>query len=169
MAARVLVVQLVPIPVFERLIEELRKRHPGAHVTALAIGEVIDADEALDWRKLSRRQASAALRGRQFDLLVVAHGRDHYASRAYWKALALALASGARRKRFCAEGKLPGRGLAAALLVGAVFAGLRAGQEVVAAVTGLLVLSAALVLAAVTDLTEALLPVGRTRGRPKTR
>ncbi len=166
MGPRVLALRLVPEDIFERLLAQLRARHPEAHLTALAAGGAGEADDAVDWRGARGLALLRDLRGRRPDLVVVAHGRDHYATRAYWKAVLLALGAGGRRC-LCEDGDLDREhGVAA----GAGRAALQAAQEICAAGTGLLVLAPVLMMAAVTDLTEALAGgAGRSRGREKTR
>lgn len=114
MGPRILVVVLVPPDILKRLLQELRGRYPGARVTALAgTGEPRrepDADSGTDdylhWGSLGARALVSEIRERRYDLLVVAHGRDYYRKLTYWKAVALAVASRARGKLFCEDGKL---------------------------------------------------------------
>jgi len=163
MGPRVLALCLVPPDVFARLIEELRARHPESQIAALvgttASGgapSLADVDEVLDWRSLGRRALLAEVRKRRFDLLVVAHGRDQYATCGYWKALGLALVSQARAKVFSEDGRWGERGATSAVIGGVANAALQVIQEICVAGLGLLVLLWVLVGVAVTDLTEAL-------------
>ena len=121
MGPRILVVVLVPPDILKRLLQELRGRYPGARVTALAgTGEPrrepdadSGTDEYLHWGSLGARALVSEIRERRYDLLVVAHGRDYYRKLTYWKAVALAVASRARGKLFCEDGKLaPGERVA---------------------------------------------------------
>ena len=163
MALRVLVVSLAPREVFARAVGELRRRHPEAEVTALlgtAGGEGghagAEVDEAIDWHARSRQSLVAEVRRQGFDLMVVIHGSDQYASRAYWKAVGLAASSRARRKAFWEEGHPSGRGLPGAAVLGALRAGAQVVEEAYAAGVGLVVLLPVVIAAAVTDLSEAL-------------
>jgi hypothetical protein len=87
---------------------------------------------------------------------VVIHGRDQYASRAYWKAVGLAIGSRARRKAFWEDGRPAERGAARAVLLGALRAGVQAVEEAYVAGMGLVVLAPVVIAAAATDLSEAL-------------
>ena len=167
MGSHLLALRLVPPDVFERLLRDLRGRYPQARVTAVAGGEAPGADDVIDWRDIRGLALVRKLRELRPDLVVVAHGRDHYATRAYWKAALLALASGARARAFCEEGDLR---RSYGLLTGAARALWQLAQELCAAAIGLLVFGPLLLMAALTDLTEALAGVpGRSRGRKKTR
>lgn len=159
-----LVVSLVPLEVLARAVGELRKRDARAEVTTLvgtaevvAAGAGVGADEVLRWHGAGGGGLLARIRGRGFDRLLVAHGGDQYASRAYWKAIALALASRAREKGFWEESSGRERGLAEAVMVGGVGAAIQVVQETFVAGMGALVLMPMLIGAAVTDLGEALL------------
>lgn len=163
MGLRVLVVSLAPREVFARAVGELRRRHPEAEVTVLlgtAGGEAghaaVEVDEAVDWHAASGRRVLAEVRGRRFDLMLVIHGRDQYASRTYWKAVGLAASSRARRKAFWEDGRPAERGVARAALLGALRAGVQVVEEAYVAGMGLVVLAPVLIAAAVTDLSEAL-------------
>jgi len=154
---RVLVVSLVPSEVLARVVATVRQGHPEARITALAgRRNIAVVDEILEWRSLAPAGLCREIRARRFDALVVAHGRDQYAGARYWKALGLAVVSGARRKRVCPDGRVPGRGLAAAVGAGVAGAAFILFQHVLAAVFASLVLAPVLLVAAVTDLTEAL-------------
>ncbi len=167
MGSHLLVLRLVPPDVFERLLRDLRARYPQARVTAVAEGEAPAADDVIDWRSLRGLGLIRKLRELRPDLVVVAHGRDHYATRAYWKAALLALACGARARSFCEEGDLR---RSHGLLAGAGRALWQLAQEFCVATIGLLVFGPLLLVAALTDLTEALAGgAGRSRGRKKTR
>jgi len=163
MALRVLVVSLAPREVFARAVGELRRRHPEAEVTALfgtagveAGHAGVEVEEAIDWHAATGRRLLAEVRRRRFDLMVVIHGRDQYASRGYWKAVGLAAGSRARRKAFWEEGRPAEWGLPRAALLGALRAGVQVVEEAYAAGMGLVVLAPVLIAAAVTDLSEAL-------------
>jgi len=163
MGERVLVVSLAPREVFARAVGELRRRDPEATVTALlgtAGGEaghvVVEADEILDWHAATGRRVLAEVRERRFDLMLVIHGRDQYASRAYWKAVGLAMGCRARRKTFWEDGRPAERGVARATLLGALRAGVQVVEEAYVAGMGVVVLAPVLIAAAVTDLSEAL-------------
>jgi hypothetical protein len=116
MGLRIVVVALVPPALFHNLVAGLRARYPGTYLIAL-IGtkELQDhasharADEYLHWPSLGTRALIAELRRRRADLLVVAHGRGYYSTLTYWKAVSLALLSGARAKAFCPDGELTQR------------------------------------------------------------
>lgn len=167
MGSHIIALRLVPPDVFERLLCDLRAQYPQAHITAVAGGEESGADEMIDWRSLRGIALVRKLRELRPDLVVVAHGRDHYATRAYWKAALLALASGARARSFCEEGDLR---RSHGLTTGAGSALWQLAQEFCVAAIGLLVFIPLLLMAALTDLTEALAGrAGRTRGREKTR
>ncbi|MDH4180201.1 MAG: hypothetical protein OEV33_06790 [Armatimonadota bacterium] len=167
MGSRLLALRLVPPDVFERFLRDLRAQYPQAHITAVAGGEAPGADDVIDWRALRGLALVRKLREARPDLVVVAHGRDHYATSAYWKAALLALASGARGRSFCEEGDLR---RSHGLLTGAGRALWQVAQESCAAAIGLLVFGPLLLMAALTDLTEALAGgAGRSRGREKTR
>jgi hypothetical protein len=164
MGARVLVVSLVPREVLARAVGELRERDPKAEVTALvgtaeavAAGAGSGADEVLRWHGVGGGGLPARIRGRGFDRLLVVHGGDQYASRAYWKAVALTLASRAREKGFWEESSGRERGLAEAVMAGGGGAAIQLVQEAYVAGMGTLVLVPMLIGVAVTDLGEALL------------
>ena len=163
MGERVLVVSLAPREVLARAVGELRRRDPEVKVTALlgtAGGEGghagVEVDEILDWHAASGRRVVAEVRERRFDLMLVIHGGDQYASRAYWKAVGLAMGSRARRKAFWEEGRPAERGLPGATLLGVVRAGVQVVEEAYVAGIGVAVLAPVLIAVAVTDLSEAL-------------
>ena len=185
MGPRVLLISLVPPAVLARMLQSLRASLPEGHMTAL-LGAPDAApsrasarpDELLDWRRLGGRALVAELRRRHLDLVVVAHGGDHCLTCSYWKALALALCSGARAKLLCEEGRLSSQVtrlahhpstwaglLAPTSLLGRSAAGaaLLAAQEAYVAATGLLLLAPVLLGIVITDLTEAL-SGGRSAG-----
>jgi hypothetical protein len=155
MPRRLLAIRLLPADDFARLLGALRQRYPDAEIVALSgDGDVPSADETIDWRARPRRQLLADLRGRAFDLAVVAHGRDQYAARAYWKAVALAAGSGAKARLICEEGDLdrahgPAFGLWRAVV--------HIVQEICAAAIGLLVLIPVLLLTSLSDIVESVL------------
>jgi hypothetical protein len=185
--ARILAVALAAPRAFEAMLAELRRRYPGATLVALTgqadrAGRRGDgaADEYLTWRSLGLRELSADLARRRFDLVIVAHGRDYYATRVYWKGLALALLSRAPGKLFCEDATLPatlvplarlttpGAGVAAlvrAAAVGAAKTAVRAGVEVYVGGAGLLLLPLLAGIALV-DGTEALARVLRRPAGP---
>jgi hypothetical protein len=155
MARRLLVIRLLPAADFDRFLDALRARHADAEIVALSgAGDSPSADETIDWRAHPRADLLADLRRRGFDLAVVAHGRDHYASRAYWKAFALASASGAKARLLCEDGDLDScRGP----LFGLWRVAVHVIQEICAAALALLVLFPILLLLSLSDLTESLL------------
>ena len=163
MGLRVLMVSLVPREVLARAVAELRRRHPEAEVTAL-LGTAgvegghagVEADEILDWHAATRGRLLAEVRERRFDLMLLIHGRDQYASRTYWKAVGLAIGSRARRKAFWEDGRPADRGLPGAALLGALRAGVQVVEEAYVAGMGVAVLAPVLIAVAVTDLSEAL-------------
>ncbi len=170
MARRVLALRLVPTEVFGRLLVELRQTHPDTSIVAVAASdERAGADEVIDWRHARPRSLAAELRRRRFDLAVVAHGRDQYATRAYWKAVLLAAIARARETVLCEDGLLARRhgvGLGAARAV------LQMLQELYAGGMALMVLLPLMLLAGAADLTEALAAraagpaVGQTKDSP---
>ncbi len=178
MASRLLAISLVPTDVFARLLAQLRADHPHARVTAL-VGHTVgraahpleNADEVLDWR--SRRAASLVgdLRRRGFDLAVVAHGGDQYATRAYWKAVALSLTSRARERVFREDETGVERGALRAVVGGAALGLVQTVEELYAGAAGLVLLLPLVVAVAATDLSEALVwgRCGRTGERPRER
>ncbi len=169
MPQRILVLRLAPPETFAALLGELRRRYPACSITSLAASdEVAGADDHIDWRGLGGRAVTGRLRRERFDLMVVAHGRDHYGTAAYWRAVGLAVASGARRVAFSEEGRWPGRGLAGALVAGVAGGILRWAQEAFAAGLSLLLLLLVLGATAIADSTEAS-GGGRTGGPSKTR
>jgi hypothetical protein len=153
MERRVLAVRLVPADVFARLLHKLREENPGAHITAVAASQhIAEADATLDWRRTSGGRLAAELRRHHFDTAVVAHGRDHYATRAYWTAVLLVRLVRAREVLLCEEGRLdrqhgflPSMGRAV----------LQVLEELYAAAFALLILLPLLLAAAITDLIEA--------------
>ncbi len=154
MARSVLALRLVPTEVFGRLLAELRQTYPDTRIVAVATSEeTAGADEVIDWRHARPRSLAAELRRRRFDLAVVAHGRDQYATRAYWKAVLLAAIARARETVLCEDGLLRRRhGIA----LGAIRAALQTLQEFYAGATAGVVLLPLILLVAVADLTEAL-------------
>ena len=170
MPQRMLVLRLLPPGVFATLLAEVRRRHPGCTITSLAASdEVAAGDEHIDWRGVSARALPGLLRRSRFDLMVVAHGRDHCGSGAYWRAVVLAALSGARSIGFSEDGGLPDRGLAGAVAAGLAWGMVRWGQAALASLLSLLILLLVLGAAAVADLTEWMAEGGRTGGSPKTR
>jgi hypothetical protein len=186
MRTEILALALVTPEAFGQMLRRLRARYPEARVVALGGrpgqpegGGSQAADEYLTWHSLGARPLIREVRRRRFDLVVVAHGRDYYASRVYWKAVALALMSGARGKLFCEDGRLGdetaplarlttgwagGEAVARAVLRGLVKAAARGAAEVYVAAMGVLV-AAVLIGMAVTDLTEAAVDAFRGTGR----
>ncbi len=154
MPRRLLAIRLVPTDAFTRLLQELRRGEPDAEVAALAASDHIDgADEVIDWRREGGRRLAAELRRRRFDVAVLAHGQDHYATHAYWKAVLLLWLAGARQSILCEEGLLDRR---YSFLAGVGRAVRQAFQELCAGAFALLVLLPVIPLAGVVDLTEAL-------------
>jgi len=176
-ACRLLAISLVPTGGLARLLAELRSQHPGAHVTALVGGSCggtafqIGADEVLDWQSPRGAAFVRDLRRREFDLVVVAHGDDQYASAAYWKAVALALASRARTKAFREHGAMRQRGLREAVIGGLARGLVQIAEGLYAAAMALLLLFPLVLGVAVTDLSEVLVGgrCGRSRQRPRER
>ncbi len=194
MGPRVLMVSLAPRAVLAQTLGSLRAALPKAHIAAL-VGPpeatpsraLPQPDELLDWRRLGGRALVAELRKRHLDLVLVVHGADHYLTRPYWKAVVLALCSGARAKLLCQEGKLSSQVARLAERTGAwaglhtsvslliqstARAALLAAQEAYVAAMGLLLLAPVLLGIIVTDLTEALSrgrSAGAERGRGKAR
>jgi hypothetical protein len=153
MERRLLAVQLVPADVFARLLCRLREENPRAHITAVAASEhIAEADATLDWRRTSGGRLAAELRRRRFDVAVLAHGRDHYTTRAYWKAVLLVRLARAREVLLCEEGRLDRQH---GFLASTGRAVLQALEELYAAAFALLILLPLLLAAAATDLTEA--------------
>lgn len=153
MEQRLLAVQLVPADVFARLLHRLREENPKAHITAVAASEhIAEADATLDWRRTSGRRLAAELRRRHFDTALLAHGRDHYATYAYWRAVLLVRLARARETLLCEEGRLDRQH---GLLAGMGRAVLQTLEEVYAAAFALLILLPMLLAAAIADLTEA--------------
>jgi hypothetical protein len=66
------------------------------------------ADEYLLWGSFTGRQLLAEIRRWRLDLFVVVYNKDYCAKLTYWKAVALAILSGAKGKLFCEQGRLPG-------------------------------------------------------------
>lgn len=168
MVSRILVISLVPPEVLARMLAELRERHPEAKLTALVGVSWPDsrsapaaADEVLRWGAGTGRSLLAEVRRRRFDAVVVGHGSDQYATRAYWKATALALASGCRCKRFLEDGAEGERGPAGAILGGAARAAVQLVDEAYAACMGVLLLLPLLIGAAVADFSETVSGGGR--------
>jgi hypothetical protein len=155
--------RLVPADAFTGLLQELRRREPDAEITALAASDHIDgASEVIDWRRTGGRQLATELRRRCFDVVVLAHGQDHYATRAYWRAVLLVSLTGAREVVLCEEGQL---GRRHSVFAGAGRAVLQAVQETCGAAFALLVLLPVVLMAVVTDLAEGTsLAIGRRRG-----
>ena len=170
MGPSILAIALVPPEQFAKTMIALRVEHPGAKLVALVVSTewcdrlpATEADEYLLWRSFGLLGLVAEVRRRRFDAVVVAHGRDQYTSRSYWKALALALASGAPRKLFCQDGRLVAGGVLeeargvsapAALVVGAAQAALQIGCEAYVTIVGVLLFAPVVVGSIVTDLTE---------------
>jgi len=190
MGLSILAVALVPRALFARMLDDLRARYPGARLTALIGSEELRddssgtaPDEYLLWRSFGTRALIGELRRRRPDLLVVAYGRDYYTKATYWKALALALASGARGKLFCPDAELgkqsAPRGNLSALLgsSGAVASAVGRGIAKLLApplislyvgAAGLLLIPV-LVAIALADLVASLAGVGARPGRSRIR
>jgi hypothetical protein len=123
MHPRLLAIALVPPADFLRFLRELRARYGDAEVTALIGSPELGgesgpaaADEYVLWGSLPGRALIADLRRRRFDLLLVAYNRDYCHRVTYWKALAIAIASGARGMLFCEQARLPQRAVLPAVL-----------------------------------------------------
>ncbi|MBN1460850.1 MAG: hypothetical protein JXA57_15060 [Armatimonadetes bacterium] len=159
MARQVLALQLVPDKEFAELLSELRAGDRETRIIALAAADnVPGADETIDWRGCARGPLLAELRSREFDAAVIAHGLDHYATSAYWKAVLLARAV---RPRDIAlyEGGATARKHSAGAGVRRAF--MHILQECVAGVLGLVVLLPLVLGAVVTDV------FARMTGRPR--
>jgi hypothetical protein len=162
MIRRILIISTVPEARLAALARELRLRYSGAQITALVGVTPVtaanrDAAEYLVWGHYRLRALIGELRGRRFDLAVVAHGRDQCLSRRYWGAVAVAVLVGPfGMYSLCEDAQLT-RSTVPAGALGRAAAQLAAEGYV--ALTGLLWLLPVLVGAAVVDLTEA--TVGR--------
>lgn len=165
MRPRVLVVSLTPREVIARVVRDLRRRQPDAEVTLLAgaaghgDGRAAGADQVLGWHDRSALGLVREVRRRRFDMMVVAHGDDQYASGRYWKAVGLAALSRAREKAFWEDGRWSERGTLAGAAIGGIRGAFQAAAEAYVAVVGVLIFFALLIGVAVTDLSEAV--VGR--------
>jgi hypothetical protein len=154
---RVLVLSLVPSEVLAGLLDKVKAGHPDATITVLtgrSDGRL--GDEIWDWRARTAADLRREVKARRFDAALIAHGRDQYAASAYWKALALAALSGARRKRVCPEGRVPGRKLPTAVGAGLAGAAAILGQHLLAAAFASALLLPLLALAVAVDLVRAL-------------
>jgi hypothetical protein len=116
MGPRLLVIALVPPADFSRFLREVRARYGDAQIAALIGSPELRgesgpaaADEYMLWGSLPGRALIADVRRRRFDLLTVAYNRDYCHRVTYWKALAVAIASGARGMLFCEQARLPQR------------------------------------------------------------
>jgi hypothetical protein len=165
MRPRVLVLLLTPREVIARVVRDVRRRQPDAEVTVLAgaggheEARAAGADQVLGWQERSGLELVGEVRRGQFDMMVVAHGDDQYASGAYWKAVGLAALSGARERVFWEDGRWRERGRLAGVAIGGVRGAFQAAAEAYVAAVGLLIFFALLIGVAVTDLGEAV--VGR--------
>ncbi len=175
---RILAISLVPPETFARILRAVRDQYPEGELVALlgSEGRYDSADEVMLWRSSGARRLIKELRRRRPDLVVVAHGGDQCLTRAYWKAVLLALLAGARQQLLwrdtCRVGmSLHARRQGATPAVRACSkAGfvLRAAGQAVAqlaaeayvAATGLL-LAPILAAVAITDITEYLARAGR--------
>ncbi len=116
---RVLVINLSPPEILAQVLSKIKTGHPLANITVLTGNRTnIAADEIMEWRAFSPAALGRNIRSRRFEAVVISHGRDQYLHAGYWKALALAFLSGARRKRVACDGRIPGRKLLAALAAG---------------------------------------------------
>jgi len=114
MRPRLLAIALVPPADFARFMRDLRARYPEVEVTALiGSSELLAdtgpgaADEYLSWGSFGARSLLAEVRRGRFDLLAMPYNRDYCHRLTYWRALALAIASGARGVLFCEQACLP--------------------------------------------------------------
>lgn len=149
MAQGVLAVQLVPDEEFAELLSELRAGARETRIVVLAaVEDVPGADETIDWRTHARGSLLAEVQSREFDTAIVAHGMDHYATRAYWKAVLLVRAARPREIILCEGGTLASRH---SLAAGVRRAFIHVLQECVAGVLGLVVLIPLVLGAVVTD------------------
>ena len=115
MPPRLLVIALVPPADFSRFLRGLRAQYPDAEVVALVGSSELRLadgpdrpDECLSWGSYGARALVSEIRRRRFDLLVMPYNPDYCHRVTYWKALALAIASGARGMLFCERARLPG-------------------------------------------------------------
>ncbi len=126
MRPRVLLVSLTPREVTARVVRDVRRRQPDAEVTVLAgvaghgDARAAGADQVLGWHDRSALVLVREVRRRRFDMMIVAHGDDQYASGAYWKAVGLAALSRARERVFWEDGRWSERGTLAGVAIGVV-------------------------------------------------
>ena len=164
MGAQVLLISIVPTEALETAIWALKTRYPGVRVTAL-VGAVPprNADEVIAWPGLGVRRLRTELRRRQFTVAAVVHGGDQYLRRGFWKAVLVALLSGAQGKALVRPpGRRAIRPLSGPELLLAGAAGV-AGRLLAEACVVLLMAPLLLILAGIvaTDLSEALSGAGR--------
>jgi len=161
MVSSILVISVVPETRLAALLCDLRSRYQGAQITVLVgmnpTGAVRrEPTEYVVWGSRPLGRLIGEFRRRNFDLVIVTHGRDQCLSRRYWGAVAVAALVGSFRMRLCEDGKLA----RSTILPGALGRAIaQLAAEGYVAVTGLLWLLPVLVGAAVVDLTEAM--VGR--------
>ena len=158
MVSSILVISIVPEARLAALLYDLRSRYQGAQVTALVGTSPTAAArrgsaEYVVWGSRRVGRLIGEFRRRNFNLVLVAHGRDQCLSRRYWGAVAVAALVGSFSMRLCEDGKLARSTIPAGALGRAVA---QLAAEGYVAVTGLLWLLPVLVGAAVVDLTEAM-------------
>ncbi len=190
MRVRLLVIALVPPADFSRFLRDLKARYTDAEVTALIGSSELRVEsgsapvgEYMLWGSLPGRALIAEARSRRFDLLVIPYNRDYCHRATYWKALAVAIASGARGMLFCEQARLPRRVVSpgalgrpwprAAALLSAVFvrgvprvAAYLLAESLIALLGSLLVMVLAGIVAA--DVAEAAARGFRRPGRSRT-
>lgn len=161
----VLIISVVPAETLAKLVRAARERYPGAPISALYSGdEGVGADERLSWRALGARRVISELRRQRFAVVLLAHGRDQYLQPAFWKAMAVALLSGARRKAACPDGELGAEGGGLRLLAGGKWGALtRVAAECYVAMVGLTLLLVLLGIV-VTDAVDAAIGGRRASG-----
>jgi hypothetical protein len=165
MRARTLAVSLLSPEALEGFIRGLRDRHPGQVVLLAGLYSEDGAasggvgDEVLSWRSQQPRDLVRDLRRRRFSRAVLAHSRDQHATRAYWKGIALVLASGAKQKVFLELESRSERGIVGAVVAGALSVSLEVLGRFSVAALGALLFTIVTAAVAVTDASEVL--VGR--------
>jgi len=162
MAPRTLAVSLLSPEALAGPVRELRDRHPGEIVLLAGLcseeGAALDGigDEVLSWRSQRPRDLVRDLRRRRFSRAVLAHSRDQHATRAYWRGIALVLASGAKQKVFLELESRSERGVVGAVFAGALSICLEVLGRVSVAALGALLFALVTGAAAATDASEAL-------------
>jgi len=190
MRPRLLVIALVPPADFSRFLRDLKARHANAEITALigsselrAESDAVAVGHYVHWGSLSGRALIGEVRSRRFDLLVMPYNRDYCHRVTYWKALAVAIVSGARGMLFCEQSRMPQRVVSlaalgrpwprAAALLSAVFVrgfprvvAYLLAESVIALLGSLLVIVLAGIVTA--DVTEAIAGSSRRHRRSQT-